>query len=57
MSAVLFTDIVVNQLKATEKQFEVFDKKVKGLALRVSPGGTKTFSILDLRPSISSRFG
>ena len=46
MSAVLLTDIGVNQLKPTDKQFEIFDKKVKGLAVRVSPGGAKTFSLL-----------
>src|SRR5262249_43513174 len=47
MTAVLLTDIVIRKLKAQSgRQFEVFDKKVRGLAVRVSPKGTKSFVLL-----------
>jgi hypothetical protein len=31
-------------LKSNDKQFELFDQKVRGLAIRVSSKGTKTFN-------------
>ena len=43
MSSVLLTDNKIRQLKSKDKQFEIFDKKVGGLTIRVSPGGAKTF--------------
>jgi len=46
MSAILLTDLRIRGLKQCDKQFEIFDQKVKGLTIRTSPGGTKTFYLL-----------
>ena len=47
MASHLLTDVLVRKLRPQEgRQFEVFDSKVPGLAVRVSPKGTKTFTLL-----------
>ena len=38
-----FTTTFLNKLKSQDKQFELVDHASKGLRLRVSPSGTKTF--------------
>jgi integrase len=40
------TDFRDKRLQATHKQFEIFDEKITGHAIRVSPGGTKSFVLL-----------
>jgi integrase len=47
MASQLLTDILIKKLKPVEgRQFDVFDSKLPGFALRVSPKGTKTFTLL-----------
>ena len=46
MANVLFTDPLIRNQRTKPKQFEIFDKKIRGLGLRVSPGGTKSFVLL-----------
>ena len=47
MPSVVLTDLLIGGLKPRpESQFEVFDRKVPGLSVRVSPQGPKSFSLL-----------
>ena len=44
MVSLVFTSIFLQRLKPNpDKQFERFDRKVRGLGVRVSPGGAKSF--------------
>ena len=46
MASTLLTDIAVRSLKPiTGRQVDVYDSKIKGLAVRVSPMGTKSFVV------------
>ena len=46
MPAKTLTDVAIRKLKPTAgRQVDVYDSNVRGLALRVSPSGTKTFVI------------
>src|SRR5712691_6271736 len=46
MSTTLLTDVAVRNLKPTVgRQFEAFDARIKGFAVRVSPKGTKAFVV------------
>lgn len=40
------TDHLVRSLRPRPTQFDVFDHKVRGLSLRTSPGGRKTFTVV-----------
>ena len=47
MPSVVLTDLFIAGLKPRiERQFEIFDRKVPGLSIRVSPQGSKSFSLL-----------
>jgi integrase len=47
MGSQLLTDVLIRKLRPEEgRQFEVFDSRVPGLAVRISPKGTKTFTLL-----------
>lgn len=45
MASVVLSDRLIRGLKSRVQQFEVFDRKVSGLSVRVSPKGSKTFSV------------
>ena len=40
------TDSLVRSIKVGSKQFEIFDSKISGFGIRVSPGGTKSWTLL-----------
>ena len=47
MASQLLTDVLLRKLKpAKDRQIDVFDRKLRGFAVRVSPQGTKTFNLL-----------
>ena len=46
MGSVFLTDKCIHNLPPKTKQYEVFDSKVRGLGIRVSPGGTRSFILL-----------
>ena len=39
------TDVRVRNAKPADSQYEIFDRAVGGFALRVSPGGTKSYVV------------
>jgi Arm DNA-binding domain len=46
MPATLLTDTAIRKMKPTAgRQVDVYDSNVRGLVLRVSPNGTKTFVV------------
>jgi integrase len=47
MASLLLTDVLLRKLKPnSDRQIDVFDSKVSGFAVRISPHGTKTFNLL-----------
>ncbi|CCB65859.1 site-specific integrase [Hyphomicrobium sp. MC1] len=46
MTSRALTDLDIKHLKPRPSQYEVFDPATRGLAIRVSPGGTKAFVFL-----------
>ncbi|HEV7778138.1 MAG TPA: integrase family protein [Luteibacter sp.] len=54
MPVVNLTTKLLDNLKPGEKQTDYFDSEVKGLALRLSPGGTATWVIARRMPGESS---
>jgi len=46
MTSRALTDLNIRHLKPRASQYEVFDTAMSGLAIRVSPGGTKAFVLL-----------
>lgn len=46
MARQLLTDLVIKSLAPRSGQYEYFDDYVRGLAIRVSPGGTRSFVLL-----------
>ena len=45
MSTIPFNDLSLKNLLAEKNQYEVWDERLPGLGLRVSPGGTKTWNL------------
>ena len=45
-ASLMLTDRLICGLKPRLRQFEVFDSKVPGLTIRISPQGSKSFSVL-----------
>src|SRR5262245_39513745 len=46
MASTVLTDVAVRNLKpSTGRQIDVYDSKIRGLAVRVSPMGTKAFVV------------
>lgn len=54
--SVILTDIYIKNLAPKKKQYEVFDKKISNFAVRISPGGTKSFILLYRTGRRSRRF-
>jgi len=46
MPKLTLTDLSVRALKATERQLTYWDASLSGFGCRISPGGTKTFTLM-----------
>ena len=55
MPAVMLTDALLRATKPSEKPSELWDSRVSGLCLRISPGGARTWT-LRYRPRDSVSF-